>query len=123
LFQKRLALKLPLDSFRFDFRCGLYRRSLSSLKLNNILSGNHETPGTWRQGALDDDLIDLLAVVEYLKANFGYAIDLVVGHSRGSLVAMRWICTSEDGRKISGFVNASGRYRMSVSNIHYPYFH
>ncbi|GLB38189.1 putative ectomycorrhiza-regulated esterase [Lyophyllum shimeji] len=94
LFQKRLALKLPIDSFRFDFR------------------GNHETPGAWRQGALEEDLVDLSVVVEYLKANYGYVVDLVVGHSRGSLVGMRWVCTTEDGKNISGFVNASGRYRM-----------
>ncbi|KAF5382679.1 hypothetical protein D9615_003055 [Tricholomella constricta] len=86
---KRLALRLPLDSFRFDFR------------------GNHETPGTWRQGALEDDMVDLSVVVEYLKATYGYVIDLVVGHSRGSLIAMRWLCTTEDGRNVSGFVNAS----------------
>ena len=59
--------------------------------------------------------MDLKVVVEYLKSSYGYVIDLVVGHSRGSIVAMRWICTTEDGRKISGFVNASGRYRMAVS--------
>jgi uncharacterized protein len=87
------------------------------------VSGNHETPGTWREGALNDDLIDLAVVVEYLKSNLGYAIDLVVGHSRGSIVAMHWICTSEDGRKISGFVNASGRYRMAVSDMHFSYLH
>jgi len=56
---------------------------------------------------------DLLVVVEYLKAHFGYTIDLVVGHSRGSIVGMHWICTSEDGKNVSGFVNASGRYRMA----------
>ncbi|RDB18938.1 hypothetical protein Hypma_014332 [Hypsizygus marmoreus] len=98
LFQKRLGQRLPLDSFRFDFR------------------GNHETGGVWRQGALENDLEDLFAVVEHLKIVYGYVIDLVVGHSRGSLVAMRWICTSEDGKKISGFVNASGRYRMRVKS-------
>lgn len=91
--------------------------SSSLQNTDNELSGNHETPGTWRQGALEEDLIDLLAVVEYLKTNFGYAIDLVVGHSRGSVVAMRWICTSEDGRNISAFVNVSGRYRMHVSTM------
>ncbi|KAF9468668.1 Alpha/Beta hydrolase protein [Collybia nuda] len=94
LFQKRLALRLPLDSFRFDFR------------------GNHETGGTWKQGALYEDLEDLTAVVDYLKATYGYVIDLVVGHSRGSLVGLRWLCTSEEGKSVSGFVNASGRYRM-----------
>ncbi|KAF8895105.1 Alpha/Beta hydrolase protein [Infundibulicybe gibba] len=91
---KRLALRLPCDSFRFDFR------------------GNHETPGTWRQGALTDDIDDLNAVVAYLKSRHGYTIDLVVGHSRGSLVAFRWLCTSEEAKHVRGFVNASGRYRM-----------
>jgi len=59
-------------------------------------------------------MVDLSVVVEYLKANYGYVIDLVVGHSRGALVGIRWACTTEDGKNISGFVNASGRYRMRV---------
>jgi len=95
LFQKRLALRLSLDSFRFDFR------------------GSHETGGEWRQGALENDLVDVQAVVDYLKATYGYVIGLVVGHSRGSVVAFRWLATTEDGRKVSAFVNASGRYRMA----------
>ncbi|KAF9063281.1 Alpha/Beta hydrolase protein [Rhodocollybia butyracea] len=95
LFLKRLAVRLSMDSFRFDFR------------------GNHETPGVWRQGGLADDLEDLRVVVDFLKVNYGYEIDLLVGHSRGSIVGFRWICTSEEGAKISGFVNASGRYRMN----------
>ncbi|KAG5637882.1 hypothetical protein H0H81_002845 [Sphagnurus paluster] len=99
LYQKRLASKLPLDSFRFDFR------------------GNHESGGTWREGALEEDLVDLLVVVDYLKVTYGYVIDLVVGHSRGSLVGLRWVCTTEEGRNISGLVNVSGRYRMSVGNL------
>jgi len=95
LFQKQLAVRLPLDSFRFDFR------------------GNHETGGVWKQGALEEDLVDLQAVVDHLKQTYGYVIELLVGHSRGSLVAFRWISTTEDGRKVSAFVNASGRYRMA----------
>lgn len=94
LFQKRLAAKIPLDSFRFDFR------------------GNHESGGTWKQGALHEDLEDLQAVVDYLKAHYGYVVELVVGHSRGSIIAFRWIATSEDGKKVGAYVNASGRYRM-----------
>ncbi|THU96669.1 alpha/beta-hydrolase [Dendrothele bispora CBS 962.96] len=94
LYQKRLAQRLPLDSFRFDFR------------------GNHETPGVWRQGGFAGDVVDLRAVVDYLSINYGYKVDLVVGHSRGSIVAFKWICTTEEGRNISAFVNASGRYRM-----------
>jgi uncharacterized protein len=109
-----------MDSFRFDFRyvCLSPYLILNALKLKPFLGwsrGNHETGGTWKQGALSEDLVDLKAVVAYLKFTYGYVVDLVVGHSRGSIVAMRWICTTEEGRNISGFVNASGRYRMAVS--------
>ncbi|KZP26648.1 ectomycorrhiza-regulated esterase [Athelia psychrophila] len=95
LFQKRLALRLPMDSFRFDFR------------------GNHETGGEFKQGSLMEDVQDLVAVVAYLKRTFGYIPDLIVGHSRGSVVAQYWICKTEDGRRVRGMVNASGRYRMN----------
>lgn len=94
LFQRLLAQRFPMDSFRFDFR------------------GNHETGGTWKQGALDEDLEDVDAVVAHLKSTYGYDIELIVGHSRGSLVASRWIASTEDGRKVPAFVNVSGRYRM-----------
>ncbi|TFK48728.1 ectomycorrhiza-regulated esterase [Heliocybe sulcata] len=109
LYQKRLALRLPVDSFRFDFR------------------GNHETPGTWRQGALADDVADLDVVVKYLISQFGYKIDLVVGHSRGSIIAFHWLCTSEEGKAVTGFVNCSGRYRMhkiydNLLPIYKPHF-
>ncbi|KAK7682351.1 hypothetical protein QCA50_014556 [Cerrena zonata] len=48
LYQKRLAHRLPIDSFRFDFR------------------GNHETGGEWRVGALMNDVADIEVVVTYL---------------------------------------------------------
>lgn len=64
--------------------------------------------------ALDEDLEDLKVVAQYLQTNYGYNIELVVGHSRGSVVAMRWIATTEMGRRVQGFVNVSGRYRMEV---------
>ncbi|KAK1227354.1 hypothetical protein PQX77_009676 [Marasmius sp. AFHP31] len=101
LFQKRLAHRLPIDSFRFDFR------------------GNHETPGTWSQGGLENDLEDLRAVVSYLgeyreETRCRYVVDLVVGHSRGAIVGFGWMCElkSGGGRVPMGYVNASGRYRM-----------
>ncbi|KAJ7366358.1 Alpha/Beta hydrolase protein [Mycena albidolilacea] len=95
LFQRRLAQRLPLDSFRFDFR------------------GNHETPGTWSQGGFADDVEDLSAAANYLQGVYGYVIAAVVGHSRGSLVGMRWISTSPAARDVTAFINASGRYRMA----------
>lgn len=78
--------------------------------------GNHETGGSFKQGKLRDDVADLEVVVEYLKNKLGYKIDMLVGHSRGSVVALHWICKSEDGRNVSAMVNASGRYRMNVSD-------
>ncbi|KAK0213520.1 Alpha/Beta hydrolase protein [Armillaria fumosa] len=94
LYHKLLARRLPLDSFRFDFR------------------GCHETPGTWRQDGLEDEVADISVVVDYLEKTFGYQVDLIVGHSRASIVAFRWLCTTEAGKKVSGFVNISGRYRL-----------
>ncbi|KAJ7676046.1 Alpha/Beta hydrolase protein [Mycena polygramma] len=95
LFQRRLAQRFPKDSFRFDFR------------------GNHETPGIWGQGALADDVEDLSVVVEYLRNVYGYVITTIVGHSRGSIISMRWLCTAPEARAVTTFVNASGRYRMN----------
>ncbi|KAI0313242.1 ectomycorrhiza-regulated esterase [Amylostereum chailletii] len=94
LFQKRLAQKLPLDSFRFDFR------------------GAHESSGTWNYAGVGEDVEDLRVVVAYLVREYGYVVDLVVGHSRGSVAGMYWLCTSEEGRRVGGMVNVSGRYRM-----------
>lgn len=64
--------------------------------------------------AFDEDEVDLRAVASYLTTELGYTIDLVIGHSRGSVVALRWLCTSEEGKGARGYVNASGRYRMEV---------
>ncbi|KAG5353895.1 hypothetical protein C0989_000138 [Termitomyces sp. Mn162] len=67
-----------------------------ALILHGTMGGNHETAGTWRQGAMMDDLVDLMVVVDYLKSTYGYVIDLVVGHSRGAMTAIRWICTTDE---------------------------
>ncbi|OCH91860.1 ectomycorrhiza-regulated esterase [Obba rivulosa] len=98
LYQKRLAHRLPLDSFRLDFR------------------GNHESPGPWLMDGFSDDYEDIEASVAYLQEHFGYVVDLVVGHSRGSVVGMWWISSSKAARNVRGYVNASGRYRMRVSH-------
>lgn len=94
LFQRRLAESLPLDSFRFDFR------------------GSHESGGVWKIGNLAKDLEDIQVAVDYLKSNYGYKVELVVGHSRGSIVAFRWLSMTKDGQGVPAFVNISGRYRM-----------
>ncbi|KAJ3549163.1 hypothetical protein NM688_g5213 [Phlebia brevispora] len=96
LFLKRTALRLPMDSFRFDFR------------------GNFESPGPWRMGAFLNDVEDLEAAVAYLTKEFGYIIDLLIGHSRGVVTAFRWMCTAKEAASVRGFVNAAGRYRMPL---------
>lgn len=90
--------------------CDLYR--VTDLK---SCRGNHESGGQWRQGGFTDDVEDLVTVVAYLRFTYGYEIDVVVGHSRGSVVGMHWLCTSEEGKRVRALVNVSGRYRMHVS--------
>ena len=64
--------------------------------------------------ALTEDVEDIRVVSEHLATHYGYHIALIVGHSRGSVTAMRWLCTSDLGKHVRGFVNVSGRYRMEV---------
>ena len=61
-----------------------------------------------------DDVQDLVTVVAFLRNTYGYEIDMIVGHSRGSVVGMHWLCTSEEGKHVNAMVNVSGRYRMHV---------
>ena len=58
---------------------------------------------------------DLKAVAAYITSTYGYEIELVVGHSRGSIVGLRWIATTEIGRQVPAYINVSARYRMRVS--------
>lgn len=78
-------------------------------------SGNCESGGVWKQAKVTEDVEDLSVVAVFLSTHFGYRVDLVVAHSRGSNAAMHWCSTTDEGRKISAFVNVSGRYRMEVS--------
>jgi uncharacterized protein len=68
-------------------------------------------------GGFQDDADDISAAVAYLTSQFGYKIDLLVGHSRGAVAGIRWMCTEKEGQDVRGFVNASGRYRMDVSDF------
>jgi len=67
--------------------------------------------------AFPDDVEDIQAVADYLIRELGYVIDLVIGHSKGSVAGMRWVCTSPQATSVRGYVNVSGRYRMEL--IHY----
>ena len=80
----------------------------------NCDRGNHETGGEWRVGAILNDVADIDTVVAYLHKEYGYVVDLLVGHSRGVISGMRWMCTSEESKKVRAFVNVSGRYRLEV---------
>ncbi len=56
-------------------------------------------------------------MVEYLTKTYGYVVDTLVGHSRGSVVSMLWLCKHRDGaaKHVTRYVNVAGRYRMEVS--------
>jgi alpha-beta hydrolase superfamily lysophospholipase len=79
-------------------------------------SGAHETPGTWRLGRFEDDITDISVVARHL-ATLGFKIVLVIGHSKGSVAGLSWMCSSEEGKRVKGYVNCSGRYRMEVNNF------
>ncbi len=81
-----------------------------------VCRGNHETPGTWTFAGFSQDVTDLEVVVEYLKKEYGYVVDMLVGHSRGSVTALLWLCKHKDGdtKTVTRYVNVSGRYRMEV---------
>ncbi len=58
--------------------------------------------------SLINEVVNISAVIDYLEKTFGYQVDLIVGHSRASIVAFCWLCTTEARKKVSGFVNISG---------------
>lgn len=66
-----------------------------------------------------EDVEDINVVALFLASKLGYIIDLVVGHSKGSVAAMTWLCHYDTARTVRGFVNVSGRYRMEASIIAY----
>lgn len=102
------------------FGTGLLLCGLSCATELKSCSGNHESGGKWRQGGFSDDVEDLVTVVAYLRATYGYEVDMVVGHSRGSVVGMHWLCTAEEGKRVRALVNVSGRYRMHVRMVFKP---
>ncbi|CDU21927.1 uncharacterized protein SPSC_00557 [Sporisorium scitamineum] len=101
-YHRALASALPLDSFRFDFR------------------GNGETGGDWTMGDLANDVEDLSSVIRYLHHQLGYTVDLIVAHSRGSMVSWMYLSRPEADLKrdlgVRGYVDklvaVSGRWHM-----------
>lgn len=81
-----------------------------------IRRGNHETGGSWAFGKFTNDVDDIDAVVAHLRREYGYVVDMLVGHSRGSVAAMLWLCKHKDGhaKDVKMYVNVSGRFRMEV---------
>lgn len=65
--------------------------------------------------AFDNDLADIRTVVAFLSTELGYIVDLIIGHSRGAIVAFKWISSTPEGRRVSYFVNCSGRNRTKVN--------
>lgn len=79
-YHRALAQALTIDSYRFDFR------------------GNGDTGGDWTMGNLDNDVRDLATVVRHLHHELGYVVELIVGHSRGSMIS--WLYLSKEEREL-----------------------
>lgn len=100
-YHKQLVQALPIDSYRFDFR------------------GNGDSKGDWTMGDLSNDVQDLSTVISYLHHKQGYVVDLLVGHSRGSMISWMYLSKGEKKLKEDGgrsfvpnLVVASGRWDM-----------
>ncbi|CBQ71640.1 conserved hypothetical protein [Sporisorium reilianum SRZ2] len=101
-YHRALASALPIDSFRFDFR------------------GNGDTGGDWTMENLGNDVEDLSSVIRHLHHEHGYAVELIVAHSRGSMVSWMYLSRPEAdlqrdmGEKtyVEKLVVVSGRWHM-----------
>lgn len=97
-YHKLLSKSLSIDSFRFDFRA------------------NHETPGDWDMARFENDVHDMDVVLAYLREKLSYELDLLVGHSRGSLIGWSWMAErSKQYNSAFGpilWVSLGGRWRM-----------
>ncbi|KAK0193108.1 hypothetical protein F5146DRAFT_1120774 [Armillaria mellea] len=113
LFLKQLASTLPMDTFCFDFRYpfGIHFFIYGIAQHFDI---PEDTLSPLRYGVRKKWKKNLRIVTDYLKVHFGCQIDLVIGHSRGAVLAIRWLCTSEDGKQDSGF-----RIRDYVCDVPY----
>ncbi|KDN53109.1 alpha/beta-hydrolase [Tilletiaria anomala UBC 951] len=72
LYHRALVDALDIDSFRFDFR------------------GNDESSGEWRLGDMAANYRDLNMIVEYLRKNYNYWIEIIIAHSRGAGIAWEY---------------------------------
>lgn len=100
-YHRQLAQALPIDSYRFDFR------------------GNGDSTGDWTMGDLSNDVKDLASVIHHLHHREGYDLDLIVGHSRGSMISWMFLAKDENELEENGgkswlpnLVVASGRWQM-----------
>lgn len=98
-YHRQLAARLPMDSFRFDFR------------------GNGSSGGAWGIDKIGQDVQDLIDVCTTLKQHHGYLIEMIVGHSRGSLAAWTYLARCEQLRMndmdtVPFYVSVSARWDM-----------
>ncbi|PWN42249.1 hypothetical protein IE81DRAFT_290667 [Ceraceosorus guamensis] len=117
-YHKGLVARLPIDSFRFDFR------------------SNHETPptggdgGGWGMAKFDEDLDDMRSVILHLRERYNYHVHLLIGHSRGALDGFayysKWAeaMRQDPEERIPYYVSLSARWRMHVNrdNVYLPAF-
>ncbi|CDR88613.1 uncharacterized protein SPSC_04440 [Sporisorium scitamineum] len=76
--------------------------------------------GDWTMGDLANDVEDLSSMIRYLHHQLGYTVDLIMAHSRGSMVLWMYLSRPEADLKrdlgVQGYVDklvaVSGRWHM-----------
>lgn len=66
-------------------------------------------------GRLLNEQEDIQTVATYLSTQRSYKVVLVIAHSQANLGALKWVCTTEQGRAIEGYVMVSSRIRDIAS--------
>lgn len=115
LFYKDIAQQVPMDSFRCDMRFVVsnQRRRRGSRKLGDEQHGRaFNTDQDWAS--------DLHAIIAYLTTEFGYRVELMVGHSKGSFCMFGYLANYcvPGARQYQPpprlVVSIAGRFRMEV---------
>ena len=98
-YHRSLAAALDIDTFRFDFR------------------GNDESSGKWSLGVLEADFRDLCLVVDHMRNEYNYRIEIIIAHSRGAGLGWEYYCkNSNEGlpeeQRIPYYVSVCARWYM-----------
>ena len=110
--------RIPSVSISGKSPSPLRKNILTRAPLKKTYRGNYETPGEFVYADFNSDIVDMDAVIKYLKSEYGYVVTMMICHSKAAVATMRYLCTHEEvAASVTCFVNVSGRYRMVCSTV------